>query len=259
MIKTILGFNTLPKVYSRAATGPMTVGEVRKFIIDKTKKKSCGLEGENTVEIEIKKEKSEVYVSTFRMVKPNEQAFVHCDYGYVPLLKTMGKAQKCGIGRILMELCNNEEEIHDVAGNEKNEAVNQIDKYIQDSSKKESNEEHDQEVKKLKSFKEWTTEHCSKLIYLLMEAKPRSTAHVYFNSAMASGFTRAFMISHVWLWYEDVKFYPDKGPCKVKKLQKRYSDDGYMIDGDKKTLVWGWNWFFCYLKKETKLPDCNIL
>ena len=249
----------MPKIHSRAATGPMAVDEVRKFTIDKTKKKECGLAGENFVEIEIKKEKSEVYVSTFRMVNPNEQAFVNCDYGYVALLKTKGKAQKCGIGRILMELCNNEEEIHNVVGNEKNEAMNQIDKYIQDSSKKESNEEHDKEVKKLKSFKEWTTDHCSKLIYMEMEAKPRSTAHVYFNSAIASGFTRIFMISHVWLWYEDVKFYPNEGPCKVKTLQKRYSNDGYMIDGDKKTLVWGWNWFFCYPKKEKKLPDCNIL
>ena len=92
-----------------------------------------------------------------------------------------------------------------------------------------------------------------------MQAKPRSTAHVYFNSAKAAGFTKMFMIDHVWLWHEPVNFYPKKGPCPVKTLQKRYSEDGYMVDGKEKTLVWGMNWFFCYPKKVQKTSTCTIL
>ena len=97
-----------------------------------------------------------------------------------------------------------------------------------------------------------------------MCSDPPSGAHVYFNSAIASGFTQMFMIRDNWPFEGKFKFYPNEGPCAVKNLKNRYSDDGNMIElgGLKKTEVWGWNWFFC-LPKEQDLPQdvqkCTIL
>ena len=239
----------------------MEVGETRKFEVDKNVKKGCKLPGEGIIEIQIKKEQPKVWASEFRMVSPKaDDVFINCDDGYIDKLQTRGIAENCGIGKILMQLCLNENEIHNVANNDKNGALNQIDKYITDCNKKEScNEIAQAEIAQLEKLREWIPTHCSKLILLEMQAKPRSTAHVYFNSAKAAGFKKMFMIDHVWLWYEPVNFYPKKGPCPVKMLQKRYSEDGYMVDGKEKTLVWGMNWFFCYPKKVQKISTCTIL
>ena len=129
------------EIHPRNNYEPMRVEETRKFKIDKTIKKDCGLPGEGIIEIEIKKEKSIVFASTFRMVKPDlgsRVAFIHCNKGYVALVKAQGKAQNCGIARILMQLCINEEGFHNVASNYKNEAVILIGKYVQECLKKES-------------------------------------------------------------------------------------------------------------------------
>ena len=194
----------------------MRVGETRIFKIDKTKKKDCGLPGKGIVEIEIKKEQSIVFASTFRMVKPDlgtRVAFIHCNKGFIPLVKAQGKAENCGIARILMQLCINEEGFHDIDSNDKNEAVIQMGKYVEECLKKDSCMANDQQLKKIKNLEEWITSHCSKLIYLEMEADPKTGAHVYFNSAVASRFTEMFMISQ--LWDEDFKFYPNEEPCPV--------------------------------------------
>ena len=238
----------------------MRVGETRIFKIDKTKKKDCGLPGKGIVEIEIKKEQSIVFASTFRMVKPDlgtRVAFIHCNKGFIPLVKAQGKAENCGIARILMQLCINEEGFHNVANNDENEAVRQMGKYVEECLKEESCTASDQQLKKIRNLEEWITSRCSKLMYLEMEADPKTGAHVYFNSAVASGFTEMFMISQ--LWYEDFKFYPNEGPCHVKELQNKYSNDGNMVDEDEKTMVWGWNWFFCQPNKPTITKKCTIL
>ena len=90
-----------------------------------------------------------------------------------------------------------------------------------------------------------------------MNSDPRTGAHVYFNSAVASGFTEMFMMSE--LWHEDFKFYPNEGPCPVNELQTKYSKDGNIVENDKKILVWGWNWFFCHPTKPEKPKKCTIL
>ena len=58
-------FIGLQDVLSRSNTNEMQIGEVRKFKIDKNKKKSCGLPGVGVIEIEIKKEKeiSKIFLS----------------------------------------------------------------------------------------------------------------------------------------------------------------------------------------------------
>jgi len=248
------------EIHPRNNYEPMRVEETRKFKIDKSIKKDCGLPGEGIIEIEIKKEKSIVFASTFRMVKPDlgsRVAFIHCNKGYVALVKAQGKAESCGIAKILMQLCINEEGFHNVASNYKNEAVILMGKYVQECLKKESCMANDQQLKKIRNLENWITSHCSKLVYLEMESDPKTGAHVYFNSAVASGFPEMFMINPI--WNEDLKFYPNEGPCPVKELQKKYSNDGNMVDDDEKTMVWGWNWFFCQPKTITIPTKCTIL
>ena len=58
---------------------------------------------------------------------------------------------------------------------------------------------------------------------------------------------------------DDAEPYPKEGPCSVKMLKEKYTDDGQMEDGGKKTMVWGMDWFFCYPIKPEKVPKCTIL
>ena len=229
----------------------MKIGEVRKFEIDKNKKKECGLPGEGVIEIEIKKVKGNIQKFSFQMVNNEKEAFLNCDHGHISQLKTKGKAENCGIGRILTELCMNEKNLHRTSTN-KNLAFAKMDEYIKIYGKKV---EHEEKVNKLKKLKERFSSHCSKLIYLWMKAKPPTGAHVYFNSATHAGFTELFMINAYTLF----EFYPDEGPCPVKTLQDRYSNDGFMVEGDKKKKVVGWNWFFCQPKEIQEQPKCTIL
>ena len=119
----------------------MELGEVRKFRIDKNKKKDCKLQPskQGIIEIEIKKEKERRGLSKFiyKLVTCEKEgtscfdflpkeAFLLCDYGHVLLLETIGKAEKCGIGRIFTELCMNEKNLHKT-GMDKNLAIQQLD------------------------------------------------------------------------------------------------------------------------------------
>ena len=247
-------FIGLQDVLSRSNTNEMQIGEVRKFKIDKSKKKSCGLPGEGVIEIEIKKEKGILTEFSYEMVGNEKEAFLKCDPGYLTKLNTKGKAENCGIGRIFTELCMNEKDIHITTDQDSNEnsAIEKIENYILNHEEILTNKD---KIKNLRQLKKWSLSNCSKLIYLWMTADPRTGAHVYFNSAISSGFTELFMISH----NGELSFYPDDGPCAVKNLQERYSDDGYMIEGDKKNDVGDWNWFFCQPKDPKNQPKCTIL
>ena len=238
----------------------MELDEVRKFKIDKNKKKECKLQPskQGIIEIEIKKEKELEGPSKFiyKLVGSDylpKEAFLKCDYGYVEFLKTKGKAEKCGIGRIFTELCMNEKNLHQTShsGTNKNLGIQKLNDYIKDSKDKPK---FAKERKQLKAFKKWSKSHCSEIIYLEMTANPPSNAHVYFNSAKASGFTDMFMITGL----IDFQKYPDEGPCPTKILQDRY-DDGFMVEGNEKTRVVGWNWFFCKPKNPEEQNKCTIL
>ena len=236
---------------SRNNDGPMQDGQTRKFKIDKTKKKNCKLPGEKIVEIEIKKENE-----FFRMVNAENQVYVQCEAGYVPSLIVRGKADQCGIGKILMQLCFNEDKIHNVARKDANKAINKMNKYIRDCQKVATCKDEN-----LKRLRKWIKSYCSKIIYLEMFAEPMTAAHVYFKSAMASGFIEMFILSNdEEVHPSEVESYPKEGPCSVEMLQESYTDDGHMeVDGGEKTLVWGSNWFFCYPKEPKKESKCTIL
>ena len=70
----------------------MKMGEIRKFKIDKNKKKECRLPGNGIVEIEIKKEESNVAEFALEMVNNEGEAYLQCDYGYIAQVRTEGKA-----------------------------------------------------------------------------------------------------------------------------------------------------------------------
>ena len=236
----------------------MALGETRKFKVDKREKKNCQLPGPEIVEIEIKKEQSLLFASTFRMINPSAEAFINCDDGFVSYIKTQGIAENCGIGKILTQLCMNEEKIHNIAGNDKNGALAKLRDYIQECKEREKCRNRQDLVKKLKNLKKWSKSHCSKLIYLEMQAEPYEKAHLYFKSSIASGFTDMFMVSK-WLTGDFVNFYPKEGPCPVEMLHEKYSNDGTMIDEDETTFVVGMRWFFCFPKQTTNLPKCTVL
>ena len=201
----------------------MQDGQTRKFKIDKTKKKNCKLPGEKIVEIEIKKGND-----FFTMVNAENQVYVQCEAGYVPSLIVRGKAEQCGIGKILMQLCLDEADKHNVEGwNEDNMALNKIDEYIEDCQQAACKNN------RFTDLKTWIVNQCSKLLYLEMQTTPKSAAHVYFNSAIASGFREMFMVHNmVTDWVNGYpEFYPKDGPCSVKTLKKRYNDNGNMYDG----------------------------
>ena len=241
----------------------MKMGEIRKFKIDKNKKKECRLPGNGIIEIEIKKEESNVAEFALEMVNNAGEAYLLCDNGYIAHVKTEGKAEKCGIARIFTEICLNEKKMHKTQEVANNKGLFQMEEYLQVCEKRASCKENDKQLKKLKDLKDWSTTHCSKFLYLIMTAKGGG-AHVYFNSAVASGFTEMFMMSY----FKDeelvgtnylVDIYPKSGPCAVKTLQERYSDDRTMLDGEEKTSVGDWDWFFCHPKKPSNNPKCTIL
>ena len=83
----------LVKIRARNNYNPMKTGEVRKFKIDKSIKKECGLPGEGVIEIEIKKEKAKFSRFQFTLVGNEKEAYLRCDDGYLTILKTEGKAE----------------------------------------------------------------------------------------------------------------------------------------------------------------------
>ena len=85
-----------------------------------------------------------------------------------------------------------------------------------------------------------------------MAAEQPRGAHVYFRSALASGFTQMF------IEIADAEMYPNNSVCSVEELQKSYNEDGQMVSNGKKVSVYEKTWYFCKPKKLAKLPKCAI-
>ena len=219
----------------------MTVGEVRAFKIDREIKPDCGL---TVNEIKIKKQNalSDRDGYHFNMVGHESEVSIDCEPGFVSHLEAKGRAEGCGIGKMLMNLCFNENKIHNVANKEENKAIAMLDELKDEMDRwcklnpTLCNEEQAGKVQK------WANNQCSKLLYLGMSSKPKSKAHVYFNSAIASGF------DYMFIDLNNEMFYPKTGPCSVKTLKERYNDDGDMVDGDDRVKAHGQIWFFCQPK-----------
>ena len=235
--------------YSDNNYGPMKLGETRKLEINRKNKPNCRLLKD---EIMVRKEKEDIMgeyrIKMVDYVESFADAYIIFSPGEIGMLSVLGDARECGIGKMLMQLCFNEEKIHHIKDNDKNEALIMIKSYSIEFPEGEEMEK-------------WVTSKCEKLLYLLMSAKPPSAARVYFNSAIDSKFTEMFIA------LKD-EFYPKEGPCSVEALKERYTDDGYMKDnaGSKarlvlndKVMVKGQNWFFCKPKIPTSHVKCTNL
>ena len=225
----------------------MKSGEVRTFEIDTKKKQNCGLPkklpGKDIVEVKIKLDRSPGR-SIFAMVGREEGAYVYCYPAYLQQLEVRGDAKQCGIGTILTKLCFNEDNIHNVENNTKNVAVQMIKNW--------SKRPGSTDKLRLQKLEKWATEKCSKMLFIDVVPTPKSAAHGYLSSAMASGFTEMFIKI-------DEDMYPPTGPCSVKTLKERYRESGNMVDKDGETEVWGNHWYFCYPKNPAVKYECSIL
>ena len=112
---SITGLNELPVI---SDYGPMKNKEIRKFEIDRNKHKEC-----RSATLKIKKEEQSEIEIKFFAVETAADAYIKCNSGEVTALETarnrMKQLKKCGIGTMLMQLCFNEERIHNVKYNEK--------------------------------------------------------------------------------------------------------------------------------------------
>ena len=236
----------------------MEVDATREFEIDKTLKPNCPLakDVQGNAIITIQKKLDNTYVPPslrkriryqFVMSERDAWASIRCHSGKVPMLKVSPKARDCGIGKILMQLCLNEEKIHNVDDNDNNLALLELN--------------HLSLIFRLgQEMESWVKSKCERILYLQMVANPKKAAHVYFKSAFDSGYTEMFVAL-------DEEFYPREGPCSVMALKERYTDDGYMKDndgtpidgtvGDDTFNVFGKEWFFCKLKVPKPEPKPN--
>ena len=240
----------LPRELTENNYDALKEGEIRSFVIEKDKKPECNLPAKDgKIEIKIKKhdnkrEPVDDFVlfmvqddnDVFNDKNPIAETYVKYNEGYVSNLRVNVNAQECGIGKILMILCFNEDETHKVTNNPKNMAAKKL----------ETNTKIKLLEPKADRLKQWAMSNCNKLLYLIMAVDEESTAYVYFNSAIESGYTEMFIQQ---LENKD-GFYPkksDHSPTSV--LKEQYTDDGCMEEGDgeddEECNVYGGSWFFC--------------
>ena len=228
----------------------MKVGETRKFRIDKTKP-NCQFP--NT-EITVKKSTRTAFRG-FEVVDYEEDAHVWCTPGFVHQLSAKKLTEHCGIGKILMNLCFNEKDIHNVAGSKDNQGWSLFQGWIEDCRDKKECKEHDH-YGRLVKLEKWVKSECSKLVGLFMAAKPKSRAHVYFKSALESHFSEIFIKTEL------DEMYPRDDCRSVEVAQDRYTEDGkivYKFNDVRVTMdVYRKLWLFCMPKKKTILEKCKI-
>ena len=148
-----------------------------------------------------------------------------------------------------MKLCLNENTIHNVEDNKENRAIALIQFWVESCKFQDSckNEDHQDLLNKLE---QWSSSKCSKMVYLLMQAKPKDRAYVYFKSAIETGFSQMVIKMKM------EEMYPKDGPCSVEKLKSQYNEDGDMVDGDEEVFVFGKAWYFCSPKASITPSDC---
>ena len=211
--------------------GKMDFGEKRTFQIDKQKHAKCRL-AENEIEI-LKNDDCGKDNPSFIVVDNVASAIVECMPGCIYDVRVSEEARECGIGTMLLQLCLNEEEIHNVANNDKSHGLSLL---------RELSETN--EVPDAKEVESWVYSNCEKFVSLEIVCSIPPSAHVFFSSALASGYTEMFfaLINHS----KRSEFYPLKIPGSVKEIKKKYSADGYILESDgNKVKVTGEIWLFC--------------
>jgi len=229
--------------------GPMASDEVRKFKIPRKRKPDCKLQGDEIIEISVKKtvDPDDPGDMEFVVVKYEKKAFINCASGFIHYVQAAEDTEGCGIGTILTNLCFNEDKIHNVANNKENDAINSIHKWVKECEKKESckGTDHQEELVKLEK---WVNSECSRLINLYNKADPKNRAFMYFKSAMETGYNKMFIKKN----HDDM--YPKDDCRSVEVLKDRYNGNGEMVEGDIKVNVDEKYWFFC---EPTTQPECK--
>ena len=216
----------------------MNFGETRTFQIDKTKYLKCRL-AENEIDI-LKDDDWGQDNPGFIVVKNVASAYVECRPGSINDIRVSEEARECGIGTMLMQLCLNEEKIHKVANNDKNQGLSLI---------RELSETN--QVPNAKEVESWVDSNCEKLVSIDITCQIQPSAHVFFSSALASGYTDMFFA--LILRSKRSEFYPSKIPASVKEMKEHYTDDGYVLESDgSKVKVSGEMWFLCLPSNENK-------
>ena len=209
----------------------MKEDETRKFELDKGKP-NCQLLKDGITEITIGKVESakEQYGFRYNLVEPKLDVYIDCYPGKIEFLYTIGKAEGCGIGKILTKLCLNEERIHNVENNKENKASKDL------GTAKLINK-----TPEFQDLYKWVNSQCSKLVFLIMQAK-RGGGFIYFNSAEESKYSQMFIMN-----VNDV-IYPKSGTSSVAELKKKYTTEGVIVDNGVKINVFDMNWYFCLPK-----------
>ena len=223
----------------------------RQFKIDIKNKPKCGLTQDN---IMVKKDlvKSKDMIK-FSVIGYEKIAYIECLAGFIEQLKTKGKTEGCGIGKILMRLCLNEKTIHvvkdDPLTSSDNLAVRKIQNWEGECKEIPTCSLQNQE--RLEKIEKWVRSGCSKLVYLHMIADPKTGAYVYFNSAIESDYSQMLIkINHE-------EAYPKEGFCSVTTLKEQYNGEGEMVNGDSKVDVFRHDWFFCLPKPPATKNECT--
>ena len=170
---------------------PMTKNEQRPFEIDVTEKPNCGLTGPgNIVHIIIEKANTQLnpVEHRFSMVGHKFTVYIVCRAGYIPDLTVVGDAEECGIGKILVQLCLNEDKMHKASKHNKNIAMLELKRELELCNVQQSC--NDPDIRQLMKLKKRVKSSCSKVLLLIMSTSRYGAAHVYFKQCFVFRFHR---------------------------------------------------------------------
>ena len=210
----------------------MKIGKIRTFKIDISKKIYCGekpKEGSKAIKIEIRKVGLNSNdcrdCSQFEMVGKERDVYLTCKPGYFHV-NVKGPTVGCGISQILIQLCLNEPNIHEVKYNG-NQAMRvlKIDNILRVSG------------------------ICKKIVYMDDLVKPLNMASLYLKAAILGKFNFAF------IKLLNLNIFPSSGFIPTELLLEKYDGMGGMVNDDKIVNVEGTQWFFC---RPCKANKCTI-
>ena len=211
----------------------MKTGEIRLFKITIFSIRNCGLkpteDNPNMIEIRIRKAKRsgcDDHVEGcryFEMVDMESDVHLICKPGYIHEVKAEGLAQGCGISKLLIQLCLNEANIHQV-NHDRNQAMNIL------------------RADDLAHTKTWVKSNCEN-IACFSDFPKFYMGSLYLKSAISSNYDSAF------IKLSDSSIYPPEGPTCTEELLERYNGNGEMEHNGNTVNVYRVPWFVCYPKQ----------
>ena len=166
------------------------------------------------------------------MVGKERDVYLTCKPGYFHV-NVKGPTKGCGISQILIQLCLNEPNIHEVQYNG-NQAVKII------------------ETDDFGSFfdlKLMVNGLCKKIVFTRNLVKPLNMASLYLKAAILGKFNFAF------IKLLNLNTFPSSGFIPTELLLEKYDGMGGMVNNDKTVNVEGTQWFFC---RPCKANKCTI-